>query len=173
MARTTGRYSGLQPAMTAMVAIFSTVAVRFMGWNFTRSPFLMGSPIRGPPVRLIGDHLVRPVAGALEHLLDPLFGGEPDGRAIGIDRNRRIERSGHVAWSGRRSPRPHHACPRKSPAAAAGCTCRFPSLWRVSGRSRPSMHRSDQTVDIGRTGQACAKRGCSGRWACRSPGPPA
>ena len=81
-------YSGLQPAMTPMVAIFSTVAVRFMGRNTTGSPFLPVRPIwidrSRRMVVLESDEFVRLVAGALEHFGDALFGGDTYGKAVGI-----------------------------------------------------------------------------------------
>ena len=41
MASTTGKYSGRHPAITAFTATCSTVAVRYMGMNWTRSPFFL------------------------------------------------------------------------------------------------------------------------------------
>ena len=90
MASTTGKYSGLQPAMTAFTATCSTVAVRNMGMNCTTSPFFLVNPADDVPhaahlnVPLEGDHLIRFVAGALQHGGDPLFGGDDDGHAVGI-----------------------------------------------------------------------------------------
>src|SRR4030042_3714538 len=43
IASTIGRCSGLHPAMTALTATCSTVAVRFNGWNLTTSPFFISS----------------------------------------------------------------------------------------------------------------------------------
>ena len=45
MASTTGKYSGLQPAITALTATCSTVAVRYMGMNCTTSPFFLREPL--------------------------------------------------------------------------------------------------------------------------------
>ena len=63
-ARTTGRYSGRHPAMTALTATFSTV-------HSTRSG------------RHHGDDLVRRPGRALQHAQDAGLGGRHDGQAVG------------------------------------------------------------------------------------------
>ena len=63
-ASTTGRYSGRHPAMTALIATFSTVAGARVG-------------------RHDGHQLVGRPAGAVEHGQDPPFGGGYDGKAVG------------------------------------------------------------------------------------------
>ena len=90
MASTTGKYSGLHPAMTAMVAIFSTVAVRFMGRKCDRITLLPGvahldRPVTDVVVFMEDDQFIRLVAGALEHLGHPFLGGYADRQAVGID----------------------------------------------------------------------------------------
>ena len=88
MASTTGKYSGLQPAITALTATCSTVAVRYMGMNSTTSPFFLvdGSfnRCRGPApqfhVTLQRYQFIRFVAGALEHRLTRSSVGMTTGR---------------------------------------------------------------------------------------------
>ena len=63
-ASTTGRYSGRHPAMTALIATFSTVAGARVGRHDRH--YFVGRP-----------------AGAVEHGQDPPFGGRYDGKTVG------------------------------------------------------------------------------------------
>src|SRR3990170_1659424 len=48
IASATGKYSGLQPAITALTATCSTVAVLLIGMNRITSPFFLENPANNP-----------------------------------------------------------------------------------------------------------------------------